>query len=53
MIEELKRLMAAGAFTPLIDRDFPLDEIVDAYRYVESGRKIGNVVIRVGPAVEV
>ena len=53
MIEELKRLMAAGAFTPLIDRVFPLDEIVDAYRYVESGRKIGNVVIRVGPAVEV
>jgi NADPH:quinone reductase-like Zn-dependent oxidoreductase len=50
MIEELKRLMAAGAFTPLIGRVFPLDEIVDAYRYVESGQKIGNVVISVDAA---
>ena len=40
-------LMAAGRFTPVIDRRYPLTEIVDAYRYVESGQKVGNVVITV------
>ena len=43
----LKGLMEIGAFRPVIDRIFSLDEIVAAYRYVESGVKVGNVVIRV------
>ncbi|SDK38926.1 NADPH:quinone reductase [Nonomuraea maritima] len=42
-------LMASGAFLPVIDRRYPLDDIVEAYRYVETGRKIGNVVITVTP----
>lgn len=45
MIEHLGELMATGAYTPLIDRSYPLAEIVAAYEYVESGRKIGNVVL--------
>jgi len=31
----------------VIDRTYPLDEIVDATRYVETGNKTGNVVLRV------
>jgi NADPH:quinone reductase-like Zn-dependent oxidoreductase len=49
MIEYLRDLMASGAFAPLIDRTYPLDQIVEAYEYVETGRKVGNVVITVVP----
>jgi NADPH:quinone reductase-like Zn-dependent oxidoreductase len=47
MIRYFKELIESGKFRPLIDRTYPLDEIVEAYRYVESGQKVGNVVIRV------
>jgi NADPH:quinone reductase-like Zn-dependent oxidoreductase len=41
----LRDRLAGGEFTPLLDRTYSLDEIVDAYRYVETGQKLGNVVI--------
>lgn len=40
-------LAATGRFTPFIDREFSIDEIVAAHRYVESGRKRGTVIVRV------
>jgi NADPH:quinone reductase-like Zn-dependent oxidoreductase len=49
IVEYLRERIASGRFRPLVDRRFPLDQIVDAYRYVETGQKIGNVVITVMP----
>jgi NADPH:quinone reductase-like Zn-dependent oxidoreductase len=43
----VKELVEAGKYRPVIDRTYALDEIVDAVRYVESGQKTGNVVLRV------
>jgi NADPH:quinone reductase-like Zn-dependent oxidoreductase len=48
----LKDLMEAGKFRAVIDRKYPLAEIADAYRYVESGQKVGIVVITVAPAAD-
>jgi len=45
MVEYLKKLIESGEFRPVIDRTYPLDQIVEAYRYVETGQKTGNVVI--------
>ncbi|GAA2881261.1 NAD(P)-dependent alcohol dehydrogenase [Streptosporangium fragile] len=49
MVRHLQELIENGQFRPVIDRQYPLDQIVDAYRYVETGQKIGNVIIEVVP----
>ena len=43
----IKDLIEAGRYRAVIDRRYSLDDVVDATRYVESGQKIGNVVLTV------
>jgi NADPH:quinone reductase-like Zn-dependent oxidoreductase len=41
----LKELIEAGKITPVIDRTFPLSEVPEAIRYLETGQPRGKVVI--------
>jgi len=43
----LKELVEIGKFKPVIDRYYKLEKIVEAYKYVESGQKTGNVVLKI------
>ena len=44
-LQRLAELAASGQLKPVIDRLYPVEQIVDAHRYVDSGRKKGNVVV--------
>jgi len=44
-LEELVRLAEAGILKPTIDRRYTLEEIVEAHRYLDTGRKRGNLVV--------
>ena len=44
---EVRELLASGAFRPVVDRTSAFDDIVEAYRYVQSRRKLGTVVVTV------
>jgi NADPH:quinone reductase-like Zn-dependent oxidoreductase len=44
-LEELRKLLEAGAIKPVVDRTFPLDQVPEAIRYLRDGRARGKIVI--------
>lgn len=43
----IRELVQKKFFKPVIDRKYPLNQIVEAYKYVDSGQKIGNVILKI------
>ena len=43
----LKRLVEAGDFRAVVDRCYPLEDVIEATHYVETQKKVGNVVLTV------
>jgi NADPH:quinone reductase-like Zn-dependent oxidoreductase len=44
-VQLLERLLENSEYRPVIDRVYPFEEVVEATRYVETGQKVGNVVL--------
>jgi len=44
-LDLIKTLLEKGIFKPVIDRKYPLEKIADAYTYVLTGQKVGNVIL--------
>ena len=51
-LAQVALLAGAGLFQPVVDRTFALADIAGAHRYVDTGRKKGNVVVRVVAATD-
>ena len=46
-LETLKKLFEQGSFRAIIDKRYPLEDLASAYRYVDTARKKGNLVINI------
>lgn len=47
LADRIARLMETGTFRPVLDRTYRLDQIVEAYRYVETGQKTGSITLEI------
>ena len=47
VIEFIQECLAKGDFKPVLDKSYSLEEIVQAYNYVETGEKTGNVTVKI------
>ncbi|MDN3667820.1 NAD(P)-dependent alcohol dehydrogenase [Echinicola jeungdonensis] len=45
-LEQMAQLIQEGKFKPLIDRVYPLEKVKEAYEYVLTGQKVGNVILK-------
>jgi len=50
-VTHVKELVEAGEYRPVVDRTYPLEDVVEATKYVESGQKTGNVVLTLNGVV--
>lgn len=48
-ITAIKSGLEAGTLKPVIDRVFPFTQLIDAYRYMETNKQIGKIVVEVAP----
>jgi NADPH:quinone reductase-like Zn-dependent oxidoreductase len=46
-VNYIKKLVENNEFKPVIDRTYKLDQVVEAHTYVDSGQKIGNVILKI------
>jgi NADPH:quinone reductase-like Zn-dependent oxidoreductase len=46
-VQYLKELVEAGKFRPVVDRCYPMQQVVEACRYVETEQKVGNVILTI------
>ena len=47
-LQLLKELLEKGEYRPVIDRRYPMEQVVEAHRYVDTQQKVGNVVLLIG-----
>ena len=43
----IRELIEAGKYRPVVDRVYPMEQVIEASRYVETRQKTGNVVLTV------
>ena len=51
-VTHVKELVEAGRYRPVVDRTYPLEQVVEATKYVETGQKTGNVVLTVAATTD-